>query len=70
MIFHMIKDGECRVGNKIKTVKKAASRIIIVSLKMRHVRIRGRGVDGDDDEDLGDIRIANAHLHFRTAKRK
>ena len=43
---------------------------MIASLKMRYVRIRGRGVDGDDAEDLDEIRIANAHLHFRTAKRE
>jgi len=52
-----------------KTAKGAVSRIMIASLHMRYVRIRGRGVAGDDAEDLDEIRIANAHMHFRTAKR-
>ena len=57
-------------GEKGEITKGAVSRIMIASLKMRYVRIRGRGVDGDDAEDFDEIRIANAHLHFRTAKRE
>jgi len=52
---------------KKTSTKVAVSRIMIASIKMRH--IRGRGGAGDDAEDLDEIRIANAHLHFRTAKR-
>ena len=71
LIFHRIYDGAYRAtGKEGKTTKGAVSRIMIASLKMRHLRIRGRGVDGDDAEDLDEIRIANAHLHFRTAKRQ
>ena len=71
LIFHRIYDGAYKVpGKKAKTLKGAVSRIMIASLKMRNVSFRGRGVDGDDAEDLGEIRIANAHLHFRTAKRE
>jgi len=71
LIFHRIYDGAYKVpGKKAKTLKGAVSRIMIASLKMRCVSFRGRGVDGDDAEDLGEIRIANAHLHFRTAKRE
>ena len=72
LIFHRIYDGAYRATQKRKkaTTKGAVSRIMIASLKMRHVRIRGRGVNGDDAEDIDEIRIANAHLHYRTAKRE
>ena len=45
---------------------------MIAYLKMRFCLIRGGGVDGDGAEHPvgGDeIRIANAHMHFRAAKR-
>ncbi|MDA8609573.1 hypothetical protein N9L19_01505 [bacterium] len=37
---------------------------------MVYVGIGGRGVDGGDAEDLDEINIANAHMHFRTAERE
>ena len=45
------------------------SRIMIASAKMRYFRIRGRGGDEDEAEEIDELQIANAHLHYRTAKR-
>ena len=42
---------------------------MIASLNMKHGSTSGGGVDGAHAEDLDDINIANAHMHFRTAKR-
>ena len=42
---------------------------MIVSLKMRHARIRGSGDHNADARDEDEVRIANVHLHCRTAKR-
>ena len=42
---------------------------MIASAKMRYFRIRGRGGDEDEAEEIDELQIANAHLHFRTAKR-
>ena len=42
---------------------------MIVSLKMRHVRIRGSGDHNAAARDEDELRIANVHLHCRTAKR-
>ena len=70
LLFHKIRDGELRstVRGKAKSAV-ACSQIMIASLRMRYARNRGRGVDGDDAEDLDEIKIANAHMHYRTAKR-
>ena len=70
LLFHRILDGTYRPksGQKSK-VKGAVSRIMIASVKMRYFRIRGGGADGDEDEECDEIKIANAHLNFRTAKR-
>ena len=37
---------------------------------MRFFRIRGGGGDGNEAEDLDELKIANVHMHFRTAKRE
>ena len=68
MVWHWILDGEYKC--KWRT-RGAVSQIMIASLNMRFGLIRGGGVDGDGAEHPvgGDeTRIANAHMHFRTAK--
>ena len=45
------------------------SRIMIASAKMRYFKIRGGGEDEDEAEDIDEIKICNAHLHCRTAKK-
>ena len=71
MLFHKIRDGELRstVRGKAKSAV-ACSQIMIASLRMRYARNRGRGVDGDDAEDLDEINIVNAHMNFRTSTRE
>ena len=71
LLFHKIRDGELRstVRGKAKSAV-ACSQIMIASLKMKYARNRGRGVDGDDAEDLDEIKIANAHMNFRTSMRE
>ena len=65
--------GFTRLGKqkgKPKKEKCAVSRIMIASAKMRYFKIRGGGEEGEEDEDLDEVKIANAHLHCRTAKRE
>ena len=71
LLFHKIRDGELRstVRGKAKSAV-ACSQIMIASLRMRCARNRGRGVDGDDAEDIDEIKIANAHMNFRTSTRE
>ena len=67
LLFHRTLDGTYRVkGGKSKY---AMSRIMIASAKMRYFKLRGGGEDGDAAEEIDEIKICNAHLHFRTAKR-
>ena len=42
---------------------------MIAFAQMKNFKIRGGGADGDEDEDIHEITICNAHLNFRTAKR-
>ena len=68
LVFHRTLDGTYRLSTgkaKNKKPKNAVSRILIASLKMRHARTRG----GGEDASLDEVRIANVHMHFRTAKR-
>ena len=70
LVYHRTYDGDYRTSGKgKKKLKAAVSRIMIVSLKMRHVRIRGSGDHNADARDEDELRIANVHLHCRTAKR-
>ena len=66
LVFHRTYDRSYQQKNKIK---HAFSRIMIASAKMRYFKIRGGGEDEDDAEDIDEIKICNAHLHFRTAKK-
>ena len=70
LVFHRLFDGMFRgvSGRKGKAAqdKAALSRILIASLKMRYFRTRG---GGDEADSLDEIKIANVHLYFRTAKR-
>ena len=72
LVFHRIKDGTYRVtgkSNKPAKNSSAVSRIMIASLKMRFARNRGGG-DDEEDDSLDQLRVANVHLHFRTAKKE
>ena len=79
LVFHRVFDGTYKISGRHKKqqVKGAVSRIMVASLKMRFFKIRGGGGDGisggggdgDEAEGLDEIKIANVHLHFRTAKR-
>ena len=70
LAFHRSKDGQYTVTpkNKAKTkvTKTAVSRIMIASAKMRFWTPRGSGEDDSDDHEL---RFANVHLHFKTARK-
>ena len=71
LVFHRTLDGAYKTSAKRKGPPKfhaAIRRIMIASLKMRFARNRGGGDDGESD-NLDKVRIANVHLHFRTARR-
>ena len=36
---------------------------------MRYFKLRGGGEDGDEAEEIDEIRICNAHLNYKTTKR-
>ena len=74
LVYHRTADGPYTVSKskgrlKTKSTKMAVSRIMIASAKMRFWENRGSGEDGFGDQDADEFRLANVHLHFRTAKR-
>ena len=60
---------EKKKKGKEPTWKQALSRIMIASLKMRHVRLRGRGDDAGEEEVADELRVCNVHLNAQTAKK-
>ena len=72
LVFHRTKDGSYTHTNKRtkeKVTKTAVSRIMVASAKMRFWRTRGSGEADSDDQDFGELRVANVHLHPKTAKK-
>ncbi len=69
LLFHRTVDGSYRVkGGKSAKIKFAMSRIMIASAKMTYFKLRGGGEDADEAE-IDEIKICNAHMNYRTAKR-
>ena len=74
LVYHRTVDGPYTVSKnrrklKTKSKKMAVSRMMIASAKMRFWENRGSGEDGFVDQDADEFRLANVHLHYRTAKR-
>ena len=73
LVFHRTKDGTYTHTNKRTKEKKdktAVSRIMIASAKMRFWRTRGSGEADSDDQDFDELRFANVHLNYKTAKKE
>ena len=73
LVFHRIAGGTythtAKNISRTKTTKTAVSRIMLASAKMRYCKTFGSGEDGSDDQVIDELRLANVHLNYRTAKR-
>ena len=73
LVFHRSADGTYthtkQNKKKEKVTKTAVSRIMIASAQMRFWKSRGSGEAPSADQGFEELRIANVHLHAKTAKK-
>ena len=69
-VFHRLYDGPYMQKLNANTTRRlhAMSKIMVGSVRMKDVRLRGGGADWDEDGDVDEIRIVNVHLHIETSK--